>query len=181
MERHRVYFYEEDSSWVDPIAEFVKKGVEQKETVIVIGTDQRRFDLKTRLLADNVIGLGALNDEYYVTVDAATTLSLFMRNGWPDERLFLSVVGQMFRSTQKHTRVRIYQEITAVLLVGRDYLTGLHLERLWTKLVNTREYSLLCGYPVSAFKGAETEYFLTEICACHAESIGRDKCTEKAA
>jgi hypothetical protein len=46
-------------------------------------------------------------------------------------RLFFSVVGQMVGSTQKDTAVRIYQEITAVLLTGRDYLVGLHLERLW--------------------------------------------------
>ncbi|HET8670592.1 MAG TPA: hypothetical protein VFM05_08210, partial [Candidatus Saccharimonadales bacterium] len=111
----------------------------------------------------------------------STTLSLFMRNGWPDERLFFRVVGQMVGSTEKNAGVRIYQEITAVLLTGRDYLVGLHLERLWANLVNNRGYSLLCGYPASAFKGADTEYFLTEICGCHSESIGRDKCTEKAA
>ena len=94
MERHRVYFYEEDSSLKDRIAEFVQ-GLQQDETVIVIASDQRRFDLKTRLQADNVIGLGAPNDGHYVTLDASTTLSLFMRNGLPDERLFFSVVGQM--------------------------------------------------------------------------------------
>jgi hypothetical protein len=166
---------------MDPIAEFVKEGLEQRETVIVIATDQRRLDLKTRLLAANVIGLGAPHDDQYGTLDASTTLSLVMRNGWPDERLFFSVVGQMVGSTQKDTAVRIYQEITAVLLTGRDYLVGLHLERLWAKMVNNRGHALLCGYPASAFKEADTEYFLTEICGCHSESIGRDKCTEKAA
>lgn len=181
MERHRVYFYEEDSSLKDPIAEFVKQGLQQDETVIVIASDQRRFDLKTRLQADNVIGLGAPNDGHYVTLDASTTLSLFMRNGLPDERLFFSVVGQMIGSTETNAGVRIYQEITAILLAGQDYLVGLHLERLWANLVNNRGHSLLCGYPASAFKGADTEYFLTEICGCHSESIGRDKCTEKAA
>ena len=111
----------------------------------------------------------------------ATTLSLFMRNGWPDERLFSSVVGQMVGSTEKDAGVRIYQEITAVLLTGRDFLVGLHLERLWANLVNNRGHSLLYGYPASAFKDAGTEYFLTEICSCHSESIGRDKCTDEAA
>ena len=85
MQLHRVYFYEQDSSLMDPIAEFVKKGLEQQETVIVIATDQRRFDLKTRLVAANVIGLGEPHDDQYVTLDASNTLSLFMRGSIKEE------------------------------------------------------------------------------------------------
>ena len=181
MERHRVYFYEEDSSLAESIGEFVKEGLDQKQTVIVIATDQRRFDLKKRLWADNIIGLSAPHDDQYVTLDASTTLSLFMRNGWPDKRLFFSVVGHMVQSTHKNTAVRIYQEITAVLLADRNYLVGLQVERLLAHLVENQGHSLLCGYPASAFKGADTEHFLREICGCHSESIGRDKCQEKAA
>jgi hypothetical protein len=181
MERHKVYFYEEDSARADPIAEFVKSGLEGKERVIVIATEQRRAELKTRLLADNVIGLGSVNDDHYVTLDASTILSLFLRASWPDERLFFGVVGQMVGSTQRDTGVRIYQEITAVVLASRDYLVALEVERLWAKLIDDRKHALLCGYPASAFTEAETEDFLTEICACHSESIGRDKCKSKAA
>ena len=179
--RHEVYFYEEDSARADPIAEFVKDGLERLERVIVIATEQRRAELKTRLLADNVIGLGAVNDDHYVTLDASTVLSLFLRAGGPDERLFLGVVGQMVRSSRRDAGVRIYQEITAVLLASRDYLVGLQVERLWAELINDRKHALLCGYPASAFTGAETEDFLAEICACHSESIGREKCKGKAA
>jgi hypothetical protein len=181
MERHCVYFYEEDSSLSEPIGQFVKEGLDQKQTVIVIATDQRRFDLKKRLLADNIIGLSAPHDDQYVTLDASTTLSLFMRNGWPDERLFFSVVGHLVGSTPKNTAVRIYQEMTAVLLADRDYVVGLHLERLLAHLVENQGHALLCGYPASAFKAADTEHFLREICGSHSESIGRDKCMEKAA
>ena len=45
MQRHTVYFFEEDDqSWLDPIADFVKNGVGQNETVIVIVTEQNRLE-----------------------------------------------------------------------------------------------------------------------------------------
>ena len=182
MERHTVYFFEEDDlSWLEPIADFVKNGLGQNETVIVIATEQHRLDLKTKLLADKIIGLEAPSDALYTTLDASTTLPLFMRNGWPDERLFLNVVGQIIGSIQKNTAVRIYQEISAAHLASRDYLVGLHLERLWAKLANNDDRSFLCGYPASAFKGTTNEYFLNEICACHSENIGKQKCSDLAA
>ena len=182
MQPHIVYFFEEDDhSWLDPIADFVKKGIDQDESVIVIATEQHRLDLKTKLLANKTIGLEASNDTLYTTLDASTTLRLFMRNGWPDERLFLNVVGEIIGSIQNNTAVRIYQEISAVHLASRDYLGGLHLERLWAKLANNEDRSFLCGYPASAFKGIENEYFLNEICACHSANIGKHKCTDLAA
>ena len=182
MKRHTVYFFEEDElSWMGPIADFFKKGLGQNETVIVIAAEQHRLDLKTQLLADKIIGLEAPSDALYTTLDASTTLPLFMRNGWADERLFLKVVGQIIGSIQKQTAVRIYQEISAVHLASRDYLVGLHLERLWAKLANNEDRSFLCGYPASAFKGIQNEYLLNEICACHSENIGKQKCSDLAA
>ena len=182
MERHTVYFFDEDDlSWLEPIADFVKNGLGQNETVIVIATEQHRLDLKTKLLADKIIGLEAPSDALYTTLDASTTLPLFMRNGWPDERLFLNVVGQIIGSIQKNKAVWIYQEISAVHLASRDYLVGLHLERLWAKLANNEDRSFLCGYPASAFKGTANAYFLNEMCACHSENIGKQKCSDLAA
>ena len=182
MDRHTVYFYEEeDASWVDPIVNFVKTGLDLRETVIVIATEQHRLDFKTKLLADKVIGLEAPSDALYVTLDALVTLQLFMRNGWPDEHLFFSVVDQIIRSIQKHGVVRLYQEVTSVVLAQGDYLVGLHLERLWGQFAKKGDRSFLCGYSASAFKGAGNEYLLNEICACHSENIGRDKCTDLAA
>ena len=71
MERHTVYFFEEDDlSWLEPIADFVKNGLGQNETVIVIATEQHRLDLRTKLLADKIIGLEAPSDALYTTLDA---------------------------------------------------------------------------------------------------------------
>lgn len=151
MERHTVYFYENDPSLTGPIVEFVKKGLEQEETVIVIATDNHRLDLKTKLLADNVIGLESTHDAHYMTLDASATLSLFMRDGWPDEHLFLNVIGQMIGSVQKGPAIRIYQELTAVLLAERDYLVALQIERLWKKLVKNGAVCSSAGIPHQHF------------------------------
>jgi len=107
MNSHGVYFYEEDTFLIDNVAHFVKEGLEQKETVIVVATAEHRTDLKTTLMADNVIGLLAPSGNY-LTLDASTTLSLFMLNGWPDEQLFLKVIGRIIGSAAAAgTRVRI--------------------------------------------------------------------------
>jgi hypothetical protein len=105
MERHRVYFYEEDSSLSEPIGQFVKEGLDQKQTVIVIATDQRRFDLKKRLLADNIIGLSAPHDDQYVTLDASTTyLFLCVTAG----RMSVSSLVSLVTWSDRHTKIRRY-------------------------------------------------------------------------
>jgi hypothetical protein len=94
---HDVYFYEDDTFLIDSVADFAKEGLERQETVIVVATEQHRGDLKTKL-TEGVVGLWAPAASNYVTLDASTTLGLFMRNGWPDEGLFLKVIGQIIQS-----------------------------------------------------------------------------------
>jgi len=173
MNSHGVYFYEEDTFLIDNVAHFVKEGLEQKETVIVVATAEHRTDLKATLMADNVIGLLAPSGNY-LTLDASTTLSLFMLNGWPDEQLFLKVIGRIIGSaTAAGTRVRIYGEMVALLWAEGNHLAAIHLERLWNKLAMQRDFSLLCGYPSFAFQGPNMDFAFQDVCACHSQITGR--------
>jgi hypothetical protein len=77
MQRHIVYFFEEDDhSWLDPIADFVKNGIGQNETVIVIATEQHHLDLKTKLLANKTIGLEASNDTLFYDIGRFNDLAV---------------------------------------------------------------------------------------------------------
>jgi hypothetical protein len=173
MTRHAVYFYEDDTFLIDDVAHFVKSGLEQHETVIVVATEEHRIDLKAKLIADDLIGLSAPADARYVTLDAGSTLSLFMLNDWPDERLFLKVIGQIIASSAKETPVRIYGEMVAVLWAEGKHKAAIRLEELWNALGRQQEFSLLCGYPRSAVEQPTLASALEKVCACHSQVNGR--------
>lgn len=167
---HGVYFYEDDTFLIDNVAGFAKEGLERQETVIIVATEHHRSDLETKLTED-LHGLWAATLANYVTLDASATLGLFMRNGWPDERLFLKIIGQIIQSARGNT-VRIYGEMVAVLWAEGNALAAIHLERLWNKLGSQRNFTLLCGYPSSAFQGADMDFAFQDVCACHSQIKG---------
>ncbi len=166
MPSHDVVLYAAEALVPERVVRFVKEGLEQGEMVIVIATPDHRYDLKTRLMAENLIGLSAPRDDAYVTLDAATTLSLFLLDDRPDERLFLDVMAQVMESTSRGRSVRVYGEMVAVLWERGDYGAALRLEHLWNQLVNGRPFSLLCGYPASAVQHADGS-LVRDMCACH--------------
>lgn len=169
MKNHSLYVYDDDTFLIKNVVQFVKKGLEQQETVIIVATDQHRDELKRVLMAEEQIGLWARNVGTYNTLDASATLALFMRNGWPDEHLFLKVIGHIIASAAGATRVRIYGEMVAVLWAEGNPLAAIHLERLWNKLGAQRDFSLLCGYPSSAFQGGDMDFAFREVCVCHSK------------
>jgi hypothetical protein len=170
---HAVYFYEDDSFLIENVSRFVRSGLERQETVIVVATEEHRIDLKARLIADNVIGLASPADARYITLDAASTLALFMLDDWPDERLFLKVIGQIIASGAPQGPVRIYGEMVAVLWAQSKHRAAIRLEELWNALAQLRDFSLLCGYPASVFAQPTNFSALEKVCACHSQVTGR--------
>ena len=170
MAGHTVYFYEDDAFLIENVAHFVRSGLERQETVIVVATEEHRLDLNARLISDNVIGLASPTDAQYLTLDAASTLSLFMLDDWPDERLFLKIMGQIIASIAKEGPVRIYGEMVAVLWAQGRHRAAIRLEGLWNQLAQQREFALLCGYPAFAVEPQSTD--LQEVCACHSQVTG---------
>ncbi len=160
MNTHSIYFYEDDTFLIDNVAAFAKKGLEQKETVIIVATEQHRGDLKAKL-TDEVVGLWATARANYVTLDASTTLGLFMQNGWPNERLFLQVIGRIIESAAGSTPVRIYGEMVAVLWAEGNALAAIHLERLWNTLRKQRDFALFVRLSLFGISRAGHGFCLT--------------------
>ena len=171
MSSHSVYFYEDDTFLIDKVTDFARVGLLQQETVIIVATDQHRGELRTKL-TEEAIGPWTPPGRNYVALDASETLALFMQNGWPDERLFLKVMGQIINSGAGTTRVRIYGEMVALLWADGNHLAAIHLERLWNKLAEQRDFSLLCGYPSSAFQEPDKAFAFHDVCVCHTEVEG---------
>ena len=173
MNSHAVYFYEDDAFLIENVARFVKTGFERQETVIVVATEEHRIDLRARLMEEDVIGLASPTDARYVTLDAASTLALFMLNDWPDDRLFLKVIGQIISSSAHESPVRIYGEMVAVLWAEGKHRAAIRLEELWNRLAQERDFSLLCAYPTSPVADPEVCSALAQVCKTHSQVTGR--------
>jgi hypothetical protein len=169
---HAVYCYEDEAFLIDEVAAFVKTGLDRNETVIVVATAEHRSDLRDRLLAEDAIGLKDSFADHYVTLDAADTLALFMINGWPDQRLFLQVIGHVIESATQGRPVRIYGEMVAVLWAAGEHQAAIRLEELWNQLAARQQFALLCGYPSSAFEDSNITASFHDVCACHSHVTG---------
>jgi hypothetical protein len=166
---HNICFYKDDTTLLAHVVQFVSEGLEHNETVIIVATEEHRDGLKRILMEEQKIGLWTQNRRNYVTLDASTTLALFMLKGWPDEHLFMRTMSHVIDSVAGTTPVRIYGEMVAVLCAELNYLAAIQLERLWNKLAMRRTFSLLCGYPTSTFQGTDMALARREICACHSQ------------
>ena len=66
-------------------------------------------------------------------------------------RFHVIVQGLLKEVAEKHPHLHIYSEMVALLWEQRNE-RGAHLrEELWNNLGRMRPFSLLCGYPKSAF------------------------------
>lgn len=166
MHSHDVMFTATDALLVDRVVQFATEGLQRGETVIVVATPDHRSEVKARLMAGNLIGLAAPRDDAYITLDAATTLSLFMVDHWPDERLFLEVMAQVIGSASRGAPVRIYGEMVAVLWEQGAHRAAIRLEHLWNQLADRRQFALLCGYPSSVVQHGDGS-LIREVCTCH--------------
>jgi hypothetical protein len=156
---------------IDNVFNFVKEGIQSKETVIVVATGQHRDDLKRRLIADTEIGFSGLLDRHYVSLDASDTLALFLISGWPDERVFLNAIGKIIEHAAQGRPIRIFGEMVALLWAEGKHRAALRLEELWNQLAMKRSFSLLCAYPNSAFHGSEMASSFQGVCATHSHVI----------
>jgi MEDS: MEthanogen/methylotroph, DcmR Sensory domain len=170
VKNHRVFFYEDDSFLIKTLVQYVKKGLQRQETVIILATDRHRGELERTLMGEESVRLWPQHLGTYVTLDTSVTLALFMRNGWPDEHLFFRVMREIIESAAGATSVRIYGEMVAVLWAEGNTLAAIQLERLWNKLGDQREFSLLCGYPTHAVQDPDCKFALREVCACHSKT-----------
>jgi PAS domain S-box-containing protein len=153
---HAVHFYDEDAALIEKVADFLTRA----SVAILIATPQHLHDIEHRLRNGKPRRLIAL--------DAAETLSRFMRDGWPDERLFDASVGEVVRDACAGGQsVHAFGEMVALLCADGLYEAAIQLEQLWNKLAETNRFSLLCGYHWNLFPTAEFALRFEHVCHEH--------------
>ena len=91
--KHSVQFYGEDSSLLDELSRFVGTELVAGGAAIVIATQTHRDGLAQRLQSRGFDTERAVEQGRYIALDAAETLTKFLREEWPDADLFTQVIG----------------------------------------------------------------------------------------
>jgi MEDS: MEthanogen/methylotroph, DcmR Sensory domain len=170
---HLIQIYNDDAAFLDTLEGFVAGGIRSGEAVVVIATAAHRAALDERLRAREVfLDADRLADQYFA-YDAEQTLSTFMVDGWPDERLFERCVADLLERTAGQARgrpVRAFGEMVALLWAQGHAGATLRLEHLWHRMCHERRFSLFCAYPRLGF-APDAIASLKEICALHSRHL----------
>lgn len=170
VDQHAVQFYERDEFLLEGVTRFVSAGIGDGDCAVIIATKAHRTELDARLVRRGLDLNAARRRGTYISLDAAECLAKFMVNGMPDAAKFEEVVGSVIlRAIQGPPvrRVRAFGEMVALLWHEGNAEAAIELERLWNALARRETFSLLCGYPMSAFAGSAHDRGFAAVTAAH--------------
>jgi PAS domain S-box-containing protein len=173
---HVVQFYTEDAALLGAISRFIGTALGAGDAAVLIATKAHRDGLLLQLKERGFDVTGAVRQGRLIAVDAAETLSQFMRAGWPDAACFASVVGSFFDQIRAATgagqpRIAAFGEMVALLWAEGKPEAAIRLEELWNDLARTYSFSLRCAYPLTNFNRDEDGEPFLRICAAHSAVI----------
>ncbi len=179
---HSVHFYEDDSLFLDSLAEFVGAALGAGGACLVIATPSHRTGLSERLKAHgiDVAYTGAMNR--LIALDAAEVLSKFMVGGLPDRsRFFAAIQPEMLRARNslqaRSTSVVAFGEMVSLLWEGGQYDAAIALEKLWDQLAQQHAFSLRCAYPIGLFSSQAQYDLYRQVCSAHHQVIPSESYT----
>ena len=130
--RYAVEFYQNDRWLTESINAFIKVGFDVHETVVLISTAVHWTMFQDALSPDE------LEDERLV-------------NDWPNESRFIEVLGAILLPAGQKGRLRRLSGKVDVLWAEGKTGAATRLEELWNSIGARHHFSLVCGYPKSAF------------------------------
>jgi PAS domain-containing protein len=168
-----VRFYEQDSSLVEDIAEFLGGGLDAGGAAILVAEPRHRLPVAQRLELRG-FDLHALDeDSRFVSLDAGQVASRFVVDGQPSPARFEDEILPVIDRASAGGRrpVRIFGEMVAVLWASGKRDDALWLERMWNGIGRVRPLSLLCAYPISGFGDASDAASFADVCSEHTHAL----------
>jgi len=169
---HFVQIYEKEELYLDTLADYAGHGIESGDAVVLILTPTHREAIELRLRRQG-FGVSALqDDDQLILLDAAGTLTKFMVNDWPDDKLFEGVVTSILRRAagKNQRKVRAFGEMVALMWAQGQCGATIRLEHLWHALCKKESLPLFCAYP----KSGHTEHphdSISQLCAIHSKVL----------
>ena len=176
---HVVQFYEEEQSLLNAMTAFIGGGLCAGERCLVVATPAHREALQRMLSANGLDLRDASERANYIELDAAATLSRFMKDGAPDAERFEHSVGALVEQLSDGRRLRIFGEMVALLQESGQTPAAIRLEELWNELGSRRPFLLLCAYPINQFRGAEHTVAFTHVCRQHGHVVPGESYSER--
>jgi len=170
--QHVVEFYETEQFLVDTVCGVVSPVLQDGDVAIVVATETHRSAFDAALRASGVDVEEAIATGRYLAFDAAELLETFMVDRAPDAGRFSDTIGGLIdRAGVGGRRVQIYGEMVAVLWDAGDVVSAIALEDMWNDLAATREFSLLCAYPMHTFEDDASATGFKRVCEQHTTVI----------
>jgi hypothetical protein len=169
---HAVQFYERESYLLDSVTRYIGSALSASNAGILIATPSHRDGVAQRLTARGLDVVSAGAQGLYVALDAHDTLNRFMVDGWPDPARFDDTVGTLIAKTRERApRVHAFGEMVALLWAEGNSEAAIRLEELWNELGTRQQFSLLCAYPIEAFRDTSQVKPFNDMAATHTHVI----------
>jgi diguanylate cyclase (GGDEF)-like protein len=175
MNEHLIQLYDNDNFLIAGLTDYIGAALASGDKGIVIATEQHLRQLEGILKKR-----GLLNDAScgrYIPLEAGHMLPLFMSDGLPDEARFEDAIGDVIASAVNDFKGQVYVfgEMVAILC-GPPHCpvhpqgkhdAALQVERHFNKLLGQHSFTLMCGYPLSAFPKTADRTAFDDVCALH--------------
>jgi hypothetical protein len=169
---HVVQFYDQDRDLARAVGEYLSLAVTGGEVAVVIATEAHRRAFDAEMSRAGVDVAQAQRAGAVIWLDAAETLSQFVREGHVDPHDFLDVVGSLISDAASTGRqIKAYGEMVALLWDAGHVLGAIELEKLWNGLAVEFGFSLFCAYHLHSVAGEEHADALHEVCRLHTAVI----------
>jgi len=169
---HEVGFYSEERHFLNHVGGFIAAALKAGNAAIVVATESHRESLIRELQAQGMDMRAAIEEDRYMPLDAADTLSMFMAKGMPDPVRFLELLGDLIVTAReaakgKDARVSIFGECVHVLWAQGNAEAAIQMEKLGNKLTQIHAVDILCGYLVGTVESRMDNDVFQQICSEH--------------
>ena len=166
---HTVALYEEEGELARLVTDFLVPGLRRGASAVVIARPDRVEAIAAGLTLAGFDPDRLRDDRRLVELDAATKLDETLVDGDPDVAAYSRAVNELGQLVAPGTGpVRIFGQLSPILLDEGRLDTAVRLESLWNDLEPQFPFTLLCAYPTSSFRRpGGTEAFARLLRACH--------------
>ena len=178
MRDHLIQFYEDDDFLVTGLTDYIGAALAAGGTGIAAATGAHLRQLEQRLAARGPRA-GAAGARY-IALEVELMPPLFGADGMPDEAVFQRAIGDVIRDAGAGHAGHVYVFVEMVALLGgaarcpprlakRD--ATLQVERYFNDMLRRHCFTLLCGYPLSAFPRRADGPLFDQVCALHSKVL----------
>jgi CheY-like chemotaxis protein len=170
---HEVQFYSDDAAFLRGFSRFIEAALKAGNPVIVIATKSHQTSLLQKLQSSGVDIAASIEEGFYLPLDVAEALAVFMVNDLPDSVRLRKLMGDRIalaaKATKaKHPRVAACGEMAPMLWAQGRADAAIQVEHVTDEIARTCNVDILCGYVLNTFQREQESHIRERICTEHA-------------